>query len=169
MRAVLNRLLPQSITGDSDLGNYLRRNVGLVGGILGDIGDILSGLGNVAAGMVTFDQFGDIPTGLSELGGGALGLAQIGLTDVMAGVVSATGYAYNLGYNAVNGKDSGNHVPSACGLRRYAASDRSTYLLGAAVIGRDGRPAALKIRSLWRTSSASRRWPQPSRHRSSRA
>ena len=25
-------------------------------------------------------------------------------------------------------KDSGNHVVSACGLRRYAASDRSTYL-----------------------------------------
>jgi transposase len=25
-------------------------------------------------------------------------------------------------------KDSGNHVLSACGLRRYAASDRSTYL-----------------------------------------
>jgi ORF6N domain len=29
---------------------------------------------------------------------------------------------------AVKRKDSGNHVLSACGLRRYAASDRSTYL-----------------------------------------
>jgi hypothetical protein len=66
------------------------------------IGDILSGLGNIASGIVTFGQFGSISTGLSELGGGVAGLAQIGLTDITAGLVGAAGYAYNLGANAIN-------------------------------------------------------------------
>jgi hypothetical protein len=36
--------------------------------------------------------------------------------------------AYELRQAESVSKDSGNHVLSACGLRRYAASDRSTYL-----------------------------------------
>jgi RHS repeat-associated protein len=98
----------QSINGGSDLGNFLRGNVGLVGGILGDVGDILSGLGNIAGGIATFGQFGSISTGLSELGGGVAGLAQIGLTDLTAGLVGAAGYAYNLGANAINVLSLGN-------------------------------------------------------------
>jgi hypothetical protein len=42
------------------------------------------------------------------LGGGVAGLAQIGFTDLAAGVVGAAGYAFNLGANAVNVLSLGN-------------------------------------------------------------
>ncbi|MGC1729202.1 MAG: hypothetical protein WA747_07450, partial [Steroidobacteraceae bacterium] len=100
----------QAGTGDSDLGNALR-HVPLVGGLLGAAGDVLSGIGNIAGGTLTLDS-SQFQNGFSEFAGGIGSAAQIGFTDLAAGLVGAGAYVYNnlidvmnvltLGYGANN-------------------------------------------------------------------
>jgi hypothetical protein len=95
------------ISGGSDLGNALR-DIPLIGGMLGDVGDIVSGVGNVALAAASFGQLGSFGNGLSEIGGGAEGLAQITATDVAAGLVGVAGYAYTKVEDVVNILSLGN-------------------------------------------------------------
>jgi len=90
------------IDGDSTIGNWLRNNVPLVNGMFGDVGDIVSGVGNMAVGLVTFDQYGALVGGFNQLGGGTLGLGQIEVMEAGSVVAGAIGKVYVTGWDTVN-------------------------------------------------------------------
>jgi RHS repeat-associated protein len=104
--------------GNSWLGNWFRNNVPLIGGIVGDAADIVSGAVNTALGLATFGQSGTLQTGLSEIGNGAFGEADIVGRDAAATIMGAIGKVYVVGADLVDLASFGNvQMPGRDSLR----------------------------------------------------
>lgn len=84
----------QPILGDSSVGNVLRKDVPLVGGMLGAAADIGSGAIKISMGLGTFGQSGTLKSGFDEVSGGAGSLLQIGGYDAAGAALGVVGKAY---------------------------------------------------------------------------